>query len=147
MTNKTVTIFGVFDGIHDGHKYFIREAKKLGSQLVVIVARDDVVTGMKGKSPVNNEVERINSLLTLDDIDLVLLGDAENGTYKILKEVNPDIICLGYDQKKLHENIETCIKKGNLPEIELVCINSHKPETLHSSLLNKKYKIKNSEMF
>ena len=43
MINKTIAIFGVFDGIHDGHLFFIREAKKQGNRLVAIVARDEVV--------------------------------------------------------------------------------------------------------
>ena len=138
MINKTVVIFGVFDGIHDGHSSFIKDAKKQGNHLVAIVARDSVVKELKGQLPENNEVERINALLKVPDIDLVLLGDIELGTYNILKEVKPDIVYLGYDQKELFENINKMIKNGNLSKMEVVCGKPHNPEIFHSSILNKK---------
>jgi len=137
MPTKIVTIFGVFDGIHNGHKAFIKEARKHGDRLVAIVARDSVVLKLKNKLPKNNEVERINSLLKIEDVDMVYLGDGDQGTYKVLKEVNPDIIFLGYDQQSLHDNLEESIKSGLLPKIELMYGESHKPEIFHSSLLNK----------
>ena len=43
MNSKKILIFGVFDGIHKGHLYFINEAKKQGGHLVAIVARDSIV--------------------------------------------------------------------------------------------------------
>ena len=70
MINKTVVIFGVFDGIHDGHSSFIKDAKKQGNHLVAIVARDSMVLELKGKSPKYNEVDRINNLLESQDVDL-----------------------------------------------------------------------------
>ncbi len=137
MDQKTILIFGVFDNIHEGHLYFIHEAKILGDRLVVVVARDEIVEKMKGKLTINNEVSRINSLLETPDVDLVLLGDAENGTYNVLKEINPDIICVGYDQNKLYEDIEKSIKRGDLKEAQLIYIKSHNPDNLHSSIINK----------
>ncbi len=141
MVNKTVAIFGTFDGIHDGHRYFIGEAKKMGDQLVVIIARDEIILKMKGKNPINNEVERINFLLKVEDVDLVLLGDALNGTYNVLKEINPDVVCLGYDQMELYKDLENSIKKGVLKNIKLIYIDSHKGDTHHSSILNNPVKI------
>ena len=138
MTTKTVTIFGVFDGIHDGHKAFIHEARKQGDRLVAIVARDSVVNKLKNKTPINNEVDRINSLLKMEDIDIVLLGDPDQGSYKVLKEVSPDIIYLGYDQQSLLDDIKKSIKNGLLPKIKLIQGEAHKPELFHSSILNKK---------
>lgn len=137
MDLKTVTIFGVFDGIHEGHLAFISEAKKEGDQLVAIVARDSVVEKLKNKKPINDEATRIAALLDVPDIDLVFLGDPEEGTYNILKEVKPQVIYLGYDQQNLSENIKEAIKKGILPEIEIKMGNSHKPEIFKSSILNK----------
>ena len=137
MNPKTVVIFGVFDGVHDGHKALIREAKLEGERLVAIVARDSEVKFLKGKSPIHDEVKRINNLLDVPDIDSVFLGDLEQGTYKMLKEVNPDIIFLGYDQKQLFESINNAIKEGILPSIEIKFGNPHNPETFKSSILNK----------
>jgi FAD synthetase len=137
MINKTVVIFGVFDGIHEGHLSFINEAKKQGNQLVAIVARDATSKILKGKIPHLNEEQRINALLQIEDIDRVLLGDPITGTYNILKEINPDIIFLGYDQKDLFENLNKTIQSGKIHEVEIVCGTPYKPETFHSSLLNK----------
>ena len=136
INSRSVTIFGVFDGIHDGHRAFISEAKERGDKLVAVVARDEVVNKLKGKSPINNEASRIKSLLEIPDIDLVFLGDGEEGTYNIVKEIKPDIIYLGYDQQALFDNITRAINDGVLPDIELVYGKAHKGDTLHSSILN-----------
>lgn len=137
MSNKTVAIFGVFDGIHEGHLAFIKEAKKQGNHLVVIVARDEMVKKLKNKIPKYNEIERINSLLKVEDIDLVRLGDLHIETYHTLTEINPDIIYLGYDQQDLSKNLNKVIKKGILKNIKIIHGNPYKPEIFHSSILNK----------
>lgn len=138
MINKKVAIFGVFDGIHNGHKAFIEDAKKAGNHLVAIVARDNVVEGLKGKPPRYTEMERVNDLLKIHDIDLVLLGDPKIGTYNVLKEVKPDVVFLGYDQDALFTNLSEAVKTGNFPNIELIRGTAHKPEIFHSSILNNK---------
>lgn len=135
MANKTVVIFGVFDGIHDGHLVFINEAKSYGNILIAIVARDSVVFDIKNKLPKENEVQRIKNLLEIKEIDRVLLGDEEKGTYKVLQEVDPDVICLGYDQKDLEIDIKKAIKNGAIKKAEIISAKPHKPDELHSSIL------------
>lgn len=137
MNSKKILIFGVFDGIHDGHRYFINEAKAHGDHLVAIVARDSVVEELKGKLPKETEVDRIEGLLKIPEIDFVLLGDPDIGTYNVLKEVKPDIIFLGYDQTVLEKDINTKIKNGDLKKIKIIIGSSHKGDKLHSSILNK----------
>lgn len=137
MINKTVAIFGVFDGIHEGHLSFIKEAKKQGNHLVAIVARDEVVKKIKNKLPLSNEVERINALLNVPDIDLVLLGDPEIETYNTLKEVNPQVVYLGYDQKDLLNNINKVMKNGSLQKMKIITGQPYKPDIFHSSIINK----------
>jgi cytidyltransferase-like protein len=136
MNSKTVTIFGVFDGIHEGHRVFISDAKAKGDKLVAVVARDSVVEKLKGRLPLNNEADRIKSLLEVSDIDQVFLGDLDEGTYNILKEIKPDVIYLGYDQQGLFDSIMEAMEKGILPEMELVYGKPHKGDTMHSSLIN-----------
>ncbi len=137
MNSKTVVIFGVFDGIHDGHRVFISEAKMQGDKLIAIVARDTEVNKLKGKLPIQDEVTRIKNLLEVPDIDQVFLGDLEQGTYNIVKEVKPDIIYLGYDQQVLFDSISKAINEGTLPNIALVYGKSHQPEIFKSSIINK----------
>lgn len=138
MNAKTVTIFGVFDGLHDGHRAFISEARKHGDKLVAIVARDSEVEKFKNKLPVMNEVDRIKSLLEVPDIDQVFLGDANTGTYHVLKEIKPDVILLGYDQQALFDNLKEAIASGTLPDVELIYGQPHEPEVFKSSILNNK---------
>ena len=137
INSKKILIFGVFDSIHEGHLSFIREAREHGAHLVAIVARDSIVEKMKGKAPKYNEIDRINALLKIPEIDLVLLGDPDIGTYNILKEVAPDIVFLGYDQQSLYDNLKEKIKEGYLKGIELILGSPHKPDTHHSSIFNK----------
>lgn len=137
MEQKKAVIFGVFDGIHDGHISFIREARTHGEQLIAIVARDLNVLKLKGRLPVKNETQRIKNLLEVPEVDLVLLGDIEEGSYKALNEVNPQIIFLGYDQQGIFDSIKEAVKNGILPEIELVYGKPYKPEVFKSSIINK----------
>lgn len=140
MKSKKILIFGVFDGIHDGHMHFINEAKEKGDHLVAVVARDVNVKELKGELPKNTEVERINMLLKVPEVDLVLLGDGELGVYHVLKEANPDIVFLGYDQNALYKDINKKIKNGSLKQMEVILGTSYKPEIFHSSILKNKEK-------
>jgi cytidyltransferase-like protein len=138
MNSRTVTIFGVFDGIHSGHRAFISDAKREGDRLVAIVARDEAVEKLKGKLPLQNEAKRIQALLEIPEIDLVFLGDPEEGTYNIIKEIKPDIIYFGYDQQALFDSISKAMTKNILPKnIKLIFGKPHKGSTHHSSILNK----------
>ncbi|MEI6660321.1 MAG: hypothetical protein WCK91_02765, partial [bacterium] len=119
---------------------FIRGARAHGDQLVGIVARDSVVEVRKGSKPEHSEVDRIKMLLEVPEIDLVYLGDVEEGTYKMLKEVNPFLVYLGYDQEELKEDLEKNIKAGKLTKMELVMGTPYKPEELHNSIIKKSSK-------
>lgn len=138
MKFKTVVIFGVFDRIHQGHLQFIKQAKKQGGKLVVIVARNDMVKKLKGKIPLDDEFKRLDIISKIDGIDLAFLGDKKQGIYDVLKKIKPDIIFLGYDQKDLFDDISKKIKTGYLNKVELVIGKSYKPKLFHSSILNKK---------
>ena len=49
--NKKGMVFGVFDGLHEGHKYLLTEAAKLCDELVVVVTLDEAVATLKGHLP------------------------------------------------------------------------------------------------
>jgi cytidyltransferase-like protein len=59
MKNKKVVIFGVFDGLHAGHLFLIQKAKKAGTNLFVIVAKDKIVQKLKNKIPKYNQNKSI----------------------------------------------------------------------------------------
>jgi FAD synthetase len=94
---------GVFDILHPGHIYYLEEAKKLGDELVVVVARDATVKRYKHE-PITNEKMRLAMVQALKPVDKAVLG-YESDIYRIVKELNPDIIALGYDQAHDEEKI------------------------------------------
>jgi len=40
-------VFGVFDGLHEGHLFFLDEAQKYGDNLIIVVASDINVKNIK----------------------------------------------------------------------------------------------------
>lgn len=108
--SKKVLAQGVFDIIHPGHIHYLKESKKLGSSLTVIVARDNNTN----KNTCLNEEERLQIVENLKPVDKAVLGHKKS-IYEGLKEVNPDIITLGYDQdfeeKKIKKKAEKVLEK------------------------------------
>jgi len=96
----TVMAFGTFDILHPGHLHYLAEAKSLGGEnarLVVVVARDSNVERLKGSKPVNDENSRLEIIRALRVVDEAVPGN-EGDIYEIVRERNPDVIALGYDQ-------------------------------------------------
>jgi len=72
---RTVVVFGVFDLLHPGHLYFLREARKHGDHLTVVVTRDTRVRAEKNHTPVFTERERLEMVAALKGVDKAVLGD------------------------------------------------------------------------
>lgn len=104
-------VFGVFDGLHEGHRFFLQSAHHSG-ELIVVVARDSVVQLLKNKSPKYNELERIGAIQKFLPEAKVVLGDTEQGSYDVVKKHQPDMICLGYDQRALAEDLQAKLPHG-----------------------------------
>ena len=103
---------GAFDILHMGHIYFLKEAKKLGDELVVIVACDSTVRKLKHE-PVTSEKMRLLLIKELKIVDEAYLGQKDD-IYKIVEEIKPDIIALGYDQIHDEKIIRQNLKKRNI---------------------------------
>ena len=108
-------VFGVFDGLHEGHKHFLKKALEQG-ELIVVVARDLVVQQLKNKTPKISENERMAAVRNFlrpakpwrsgVPEATVVLGDEVQGSYEVVKTHQPDMICLGYDQHRLDEDLQ-----------------------------------------
>ena len=96
---KKIFIAGTFDILHPGHLNLIKQAESLGNFLIAVIARDQNVIKTKGQPPFYSETERLKNLESLGLVDKVVLGDLNN-PYKIIKDEQPDIIALGYDQQQ-----------------------------------------------
>ena len=102
---------GVFDILHPGHVLFLREAKKLGDELIVVVARDSTAERLKHRPIMREDVRRF-LVESLKPVDRAILGH-EDDMYKTVEEIKPDIIVLGYDQKFDEREIEEeCRRRG-----------------------------------
>jgi FAD synthetase len=103
---------GTFDLLHPGHIYYLKEAKKLGDTLAVVVATDATVRRLKHE-PVNPEEIRLNLIKELKIVDKAYLGH-EDDTYEIVEEIKPDIIALGFDQIHDENKIKSELKKRKI---------------------------------
>ncbi|MFZ2071766.1 MAG: adenylyltransferase/cytidyltransferase family protein [Halobacteriota archaeon] len=95
---------GTFDILHPGHLLYLAEAKKLGDELMVIVARDATVKKRK-RTPVIPEEQRLKMVSALKMVDKAMLG-SEKDMYELLYSIKPDIIAIGYDQSFDEETLE-----------------------------------------
>jgi FAD synthetase len=95
---------GTFEILHPGHLLYLEEAKKLGDELFVIVARDVTVRKRK-RTPIIPEEQRLQMVSALKMVDKVMLGSEED-MYEPLYSIKPDIVALGYDQAFDEEKLE-----------------------------------------
>lgn len=92
---KRVVATGTFDILHPGHVFFLSESRKLGDELWVIVSRESNVRHKA--APVVSEEQRLKMIQSLKCVDHAILGDKED-MFKPIREINPDIITLGFNQ-------------------------------------------------
>ncbi len=121
-------VFGVFDRFHKGHEYFLSQAHTQAEQLVVVVTLPEVVESIKKKAPFDAFEERIGNIKKFNLDFRVVPGDKELGSWQILKDHEPDIIFLGYDQQGIARELD----RLNFPYLY---IDAHYPEKYKSSLL------------
>jgi len=103
---------GTFDLLHMGHIYYLKEAKKLGDILAVVVATDATVRKLK-HDPITPQDIRVNLIKELKAVDEAYLGH-EDDMYTIVEEIKPDIIALGFDQIHDDATIKNELKKRKL---------------------------------
>ena len=77
-SKKIIITSGYFNPLHIGHVNLVREAKKLGDFLVVIVNSDEQVK-IKGSIPFMPEQERIEIVKALRYADDVVLAVDNDG--------------------------------------------------------------------
>ncbi|MGI0055013.1 MAG: adenylyltransferase/cytidyltransferase family protein [Thermoplasmata archaeon] len=102
---------GVFDLLHPGHVYFLTEARRLGDELVVVVARDQTARRLKHE-PYVPEVIRRQMVEALKPVDRAILGSTTD-IYQTVVDLQPQIIALGYDQRWNESEVEReCARRG-----------------------------------
>ena len=88
---------GVFDLLHTGHLYYLKEARRLGEALYVAINSDDSVRALKGPSrPVQTEIERAYALGALWFVSGIVVFREPRLTAEI-RALKPDIYCKAGD--------------------------------------------------
>jgi FAD synthetase len=117
---------GTFDLLHMGHIYYLKEAKKLGDILAVVVATDATVRKLK-HDPITPQEIRVSLIKELKIVDEAYLGH-EQDMYTIVEEIKPDIIALGFDQIHDADTIKNELKKRKL-NVKVVRLSKYQGES------------------
>jgi len=89
---------GYFNPIHVGHVRYLREAKKLGTKLIVII-NSDKQCKLKGSFPFMKEKERAEIISSLKFVDEVVVSiDRDKTVCKTLELIKPNIFTKGGDR-------------------------------------------------
>jgi len=124
MAKKKVMAGGCFNIIHPGHIYFLKESKKLGDELIVVLTHDK-----NNKKPYTLPAKKRKKILeSLNIADKVLIGDFKDKT-KIVKKIKPNIIALGYDQK-LPEGLTSGFKYIRIKKLSNYSTKSQKSQKI-----------------
>lgn len=128
-----VMALGVFDILHLGHLYYLNQAKSLGDELVVVVASDPKANLKMGEleEPMFPEQVRLEIISALKPVDHAVLNNGQD-LYKIIEELKPNIIALGYDQKYDIVKMEKKLAKMGL-EVKVKRLRKHPNSLLSSS--------------
>lgn len=98
---------GTFDILHPGHLLYLSEAKALGDELYVIVARESMIKHKP--KPIIPEGQRLDMVAGLRMVDKAMLGD-ERDMFAPLREIRPDIIALGRNQLFNEKELEAQLR-------------------------------------
>ena len=110
---RIVAVSGGFDPLHVGHIRYIREASKLGDELIVMLTRDDQLEAKKGFvfMPYIERKEILESIVGVNKV--VQNIDESIEVYQTLEYYEPDIFAKGGDRTT-----------GNMPKSEIDMCNN-----------------------
>jgi rfaE bifunctional protein nucleotidyltransferase chain/domain len=88
---------GVFDLLHPGHIHYLKEARSLGTHLIVALNTDDSTRRIKGeKRPLMSLQERAEILAAMEMVNYVTWF-GEDTPENIIRVVRPDVLVKGGD--------------------------------------------------
>ena|ERR1051326_3774315 len=101
--NKNVLVWGTFDLLHNGHKLFLKKASLFGNLFVIIIP-DNIVFQNKIRLPIEDAAIRKLKVERLNYVKQAFIDCIEEGLLCI-DSIKPNILCFGYDQDKVWEDI------------------------------------------
>lgn len=128
---------GTFDILHPGHQHYLRESRKLGDELYVVITRDSRMS--ERKNPFMHEAARRELVDALKVVDRALFG-SEDSIFDTVKRIDPDVITLGHDQEFGVDELESMLTERGFSDVRVVRIGAFEPE--HSDMIVSSSKIK-----
>ena len=94
---RVVLTNGVFDLLHTGHLFYLKQARELGDALMIALNADTSVRALKGPTrPVQTEEQRAYALGALACVDAVVIFREPRLTAEI-RALRPDVYCKAGD--------------------------------------------------
>jgi D-glycero-beta-D-manno-heptose 1-phosphate adenylyltransferase len=94
---RVVLTNGVFDLLHTGHLYFLKQARELGDALIIALNADTSVRALKGPTrPIQNQEQRAYALGALECVDAITVFSEPRLTKEIIA-LRPDVYCKAGD--------------------------------------------------
>lgn len=121
MRLTRVMASGVFDIIHTGHISYLEQAKAYGDELIVVIACDATVRRKKHE-PITPDVMRARIVGSLKPVDRAIVG-GEGDMFDTVREIQPDVIVLGFDQSFDPEKLHSQLEERGLGHIKVVRAN------------------------
>lgn len=122
-------VFGVFDGLHQGHKHFLQAAAKRCKQLIVVVTVPAVVSVLKKHKPRYGYAKRVAAIRLWQPKYTLVPSDKTIGKWQILKKYTPDVVFLGYDQRMMAKELRWI-------HFPFVLLDAYQPKKYKSSILH-----------
>ncbi len=95
---KRVFAFGTFDGVHAGHRSYLRQAREYGDHLTIVIARDATVERLRRRRAALTEEQRRRIVEGTGLADRIILGGTGD-PLDIFRRERIDVAVLGFDQK------------------------------------------------
>ncbi len=131
---KKILVFGVFDNLHDGHRFLLEKAQKYGANLYIAVTPTKAVQNLKSKLPFYSIKERMHALQNEYPNAIIFEGDTDHGKWTPITKYKPNTVVCGYDQTELHSALKKISEDQNF---QLIQIKDNLNGTqLHSSLIH-----------
>lgn len=90
---RIVLTSGSWDMIHEGHALYMETARSYGDLLIVGVDSDDKIRERKGpERPIVPQQERLRMLTHLRAVDVVVLKEADQPKWALIKAIRPDVL-------------------------------------------------------
>jgi rfaE bifunctional protein nucleotidyltransferase chain/domain len=114
--NNVVLVGGCFDLLHFGHISFLKNAKKLGDHLLVLLESDENVKKLKGEGrPFHTQKQRkemLESLSFVDEVRNLPPMEGNEAYYNLIREIQPSVIAFTQGDPLLEHKMKQAEEVG-----------------------------------